>query len=107
MKAALLIKQWPIWCIANIYNAGRLISIISEAGGMLRPAETHCLCCVRNQAEEESGPVETSLGRGQGVSDPVASCDTDILCVAGQATLGRFLQAKVKENLVCHSQLYL
>jgi len=63
MKAALLIKQWPIWCIANIYNTGRLISIISEAGGMLRPAKTQCLGCVGNQAEEECGPVELSLGR--------------------------------------------
>lgn len=89
MKAALLIKQWPIWCIANIYNTGRLISIISEAGGMLRPAETQCLGCVRNQAEEECGPVETSLGREQGVLDPVASCDADILCVAGQTTPGK------------------
>lgn len=56
---------------------------------MLSPAERHCLDCVRNQAEEECGPVERSLGREQGVSDPVASCDTDILCVAGQVTSGK------------------
>lgn len=75
MKAVLLIKQWPIWCIANIYNTGRLISIISEAGGMQRPAEIYSLGCVRNQAEEECIPVERSLGREQQESDPVASCD--------------------------------
>lgn len=92
MKAALLIKQWPIWCIANIYNTGRLISIISEAGRMQEPAEIHSLGCVRNQAEEECIPVENtlhrivySLGREQQASDPVASCDANILCAAGQA----------------------
>lgn len=85
MKAALLIKQWPIWCIANIYNAGRLISIISEAGQMQEPAEIHSLGCVRNQTEEECIPVERSLGREQQASDPVASCDANILCAAGQA----------------------
>lgn len=86
MKAALLVKQWSIWCIANIYSTGRLISIMWEAGGMLSPAERHCLDCVRNQAGKECGPVERSLGREQ---DPVASCDTDILCVAGQVTSGK------------------
>lgn len=83
MKAALLIKQWPIWCIANIYNIGRLISIISEAGGMQGPAEIHSLGCVGNQAEEECIPVERSLGSR--ASDPADSCDANILWAAGQA----------------------
>lgn len=64
-------------CIANIYNTGRLISIISEAGGMKEPAEMHSLGCVRSQAE--CIPGERSLGREQQASDPVASCDANIL----------------------------
>lgn len=107
MKAALLIKQWSIWCIANIYQTGRLISIISEAGGILRPTETQCVGCVRNHAEEECGPMERSLGGEQGAPDPVASCDMIFFVWLDKPLLGNFLQVKVKENLVHHSQLYL
>lgn len=52
---------------------------------MQEPAEIHSLGCVRNQAEEKCIPVERSLGREQQASDPVASCDANILCAAGQA----------------------
>lgn len=102
MKAALLIKQWPIWCIASVYNTERLISITSEAEGMLRPAETHCMDRVRNQTEKEYGPVERFLDREQGMLDPVSSCEADILCVVGPVTPGK---VKVKENLVHQSQV--
>lgn len=108
MKAALLIKQWPIWCIANIYNTGRLISIISEAGGMQGPAEIHSLGCVRNQAEEECIPVERSLDREQQESDPVASCDANILWSSWTSNICEvFFQVKHGTNLVCYSQLFL
>lgn len=103
MKAVLLIKQWPIWCIASIYDTGRLISITSEAGGMLKSAETWCLDSGRNQTEEECGLVLRSLAREKGMLDPAAGFGANIFCVIGQVTPG---EVKLKENLVHHSQLY-